>query len=388
MKKGFIVNSFHEKSICDDLKMLWRDKQFTDVTLQCDDGQVIQAHKVILSSCSSFFYNILKEQEKEMISIIKTEIPHVYLHLLMTFIYIGECEMEVNEMEKFLEYGKYLDIKSLIKLTCGYNETKSVQEENYQSTVDKDEKAEKDILRHEFERLPGKLKNKTVIPNSSTYSCTMCSFESKRPDRLEYHKLNQHMGVKYSCDLCTYEAKTPSKVAAHKRFKHEGITINCEKCDYKAENRSRLKKHLIKPCNQKPIGTIYDCERCDFKTLNKKKLRGHTLSAHEKFKCEFCKASFTRTIRLKKHMRSAHKNTKQKIQCLVCLKPCRSISTLKNHMETKHRSPIKLAKTITTKEKTSEAKTSSFTCKLCDLTVKNKMQMVMHSQYKHNIKFK
>ena len=38
---------------------LFFDKDFLDVTLACDDGQQIKAHKVVLSSCSSFFKNIL-----------------------------------------------------------------------------------------------------------------------------------------------------------------------------------------------------------------------------------------------------------------------------------------------------------------------------------------
>ena len=38
---------------------LRNDKEFTDVTLACEDGQEIEAHKVILAASSPFFEKIL-----------------------------------------------------------------------------------------------------------------------------------------------------------------------------------------------------------------------------------------------------------------------------------------------------------------------------------------
>ena len=36
------------------------DLQFTDITLVSEDGQALEAHKIILSASSPFFKNILK----------------------------------------------------------------------------------------------------------------------------------------------------------------------------------------------------------------------------------------------------------------------------------------------------------------------------------------
>ena len=38
---------------------LRNDKEFTDVTLACEDGQLMEAHKVILAASSPFFEKIL-----------------------------------------------------------------------------------------------------------------------------------------------------------------------------------------------------------------------------------------------------------------------------------------------------------------------------------------
>ena len=40
-------------------KNLRHDKEFTDVTLACEDGQQMEAHKVILAASSPFFEKIL-----------------------------------------------------------------------------------------------------------------------------------------------------------------------------------------------------------------------------------------------------------------------------------------------------------------------------------------
>ena len=42
---------------------LREDKDFTDVTLACEDGQQVEAHKVVLIASSPFFLNILKRNK-------------------------------------------------------------------------------------------------------------------------------------------------------------------------------------------------------------------------------------------------------------------------------------------------------------------------------------
>ena len=42
---------------------LRQDKEFTDVTLVCEDGQQVEAHKVVLIASSPFFLNLLKKNK-------------------------------------------------------------------------------------------------------------------------------------------------------------------------------------------------------------------------------------------------------------------------------------------------------------------------------------
>ena len=55
-------NDFQE-SISASFGILRGDKDFSDVTLACEDGQQIEAHKIVLASSSPLFSDILKNNQ-------------------------------------------------------------------------------------------------------------------------------------------------------------------------------------------------------------------------------------------------------------------------------------------------------------------------------------
>ena len=63
-------NDFRE-NVDSAFKSLRNDKKFTDVTLACEDGQQIEAHKIILAASSPFFEKILH----------KSKHPHPLIYL-------------------------------------------------------------------------------------------------------------------------------------------------------------------------------------------------------------------------------------------------------------------------------------------------------------------
>ena len=72
-------------------RTLRNDKDFSDVTLACEDGQQMEAHKVILATSSPFFEKILQK--------IKNPHPLIYLKgfqskdfvSILDFLYFGEA---------------------------------------------------------------------------------------------------------------------------------------------------------------------------------------------------------------------------------------------------------------------------------------------------------
>ena len=102
-------NDFRENvsSAFDDLR---EDKEFTDVTLACEDGQQVEAHKVVLIASSPFFLNILKRN--------KHSHPLIYMRdvwkpAMIDFFYHGEANVFQENLDPFLALAEELQLKGL-----------------------------------------------------------------------------------------------------------------------------------------------------------------------------------------------------------------------------------------------------------------------------------
>ena len=79
-----------------------RDGAFTDVTLVCGEGQV-QAHKVVLSACSSFFSRILLQNPHPHPLIYLMDVGMENLKLILDFMYFGEIQVSHSGIDSLLE---------------------------------------------------------------------------------------------------------------------------------------------------------------------------------------------------------------------------------------------------------------------------------------------
>ena len=78
---------------------LREDQEFVDVTLLCEDGQHLKAHKVIFAASSPFFEGIL----------LKSKYPHPLIYLkgfqskvllsILDFLYFGEANVYQEELD-------------------------------------------------------------------------------------------------------------------------------------------------------------------------------------------------------------------------------------------------------------------------------------------------
>ena len=95
------------------MRQLREDKEFTDVSLGMDDGQKIRAHRVILSSCSPFFKNMLSKHSEKNSLIYLVGIPSSVVQSIVDFIYIGKCNVLENNLEDFVRVGKQFGIPGI-----------------------------------------------------------------------------------------------------------------------------------------------------------------------------------------------------------------------------------------------------------------------------------
>ena len=80
-----------------------RDAQeFADVTLACDDGVKIEAHKIILAASSSVLCNILQSYEHPHPLVFLRGLNYATLSQVLDFMYHGEVKIEVDKLNGFL----------------------------------------------------------------------------------------------------------------------------------------------------------------------------------------------------------------------------------------------------------------------------------------------
>ena len=113
-KMNLLWNDF-ETNAPNTIKELWNDQNFTDVTLATVDGHQINVHKVILSSCSQFFRNILLRNPHPNPLLYLKDIRFKELEMIIKFIYQGQCDVGDEELKDFLDTGKALEISGLME---------------------------------------------------------------------------------------------------------------------------------------------------------------------------------------------------------------------------------------------------------------------------------
>ncbi len=109
-----------ESNVSGAFRELRNDSDFFDVTLACDgsQGRTLQAHKVILSACSSFFKQMLRN-----VAMASPGHPNPLLYLrgvsfsnlesVLDFMYHGEVNVAQDDLNSFLAVAEDLQIKGL-----------------------------------------------------------------------------------------------------------------------------------------------------------------------------------------------------------------------------------------------------------------------------------
>ncbi|CAG0881241.1 unnamed protein product [Darwinula stevensoni] len=100
------------RNLCSGFDALRQEEVFVDVTLSCE-GKHIKAHRIVLSSCSPYFMNLLKGTPCSHPIIILRDVSYKNLCKLLTFIYCGQVNISQGELEEFLQMAVSLQIQGL-----------------------------------------------------------------------------------------------------------------------------------------------------------------------------------------------------------------------------------------------------------------------------------
>ena len=91
------------------------DNDFADVTLVCEDGQQVEAHKVVLTSSSPFFQKLLGRNKHTHPLIYMRGVKFEDLLAIVDYLYCGEANVFQENLDSFLAIAEELQLKGLIR---------------------------------------------------------------------------------------------------------------------------------------------------------------------------------------------------------------------------------------------------------------------------------
>ena len=229
---------------------LREDKHFTDVTLVCENGQQLGAHKVILAASSPFFQKLLERNKHPHPLIYMRGLKSKDLSAIVDFLYCGEANVYQENLDSFLAIAEELQLKGLM----GKNDE---TEEN----VLADEKPEFQVIKptnippmNNCTRMKRSFQNRqtkneaetnNTVALSSHFSGNLVELEQKVKSLME--KSQNNYGNNYGnkkADRCTVCGKEGmgNAIIDHIEAKHlEGIVLPCNQCEKTFRCRNSLK---------------------------------------------------------------------------------------------------------------------------------------------------
>ena len=213
---------------------LREEKEFADVTLACEDGQQVEAHKVILAASSPFFNNLLKKNRHPHPLIYLRGAKFEDLHAMVDFLYYGEANVCQENLDSFLVMAEEFKLKGL---TGQRDEEimKTNQRENGPEATFKREKmisnTGKSNLVPEQDRFTSELSQERTLSVQNFVSGDIQELDAKVKSLMYKGQNIASDGTRASiCKVCGKEGQWVA-IRDHIEANHlEGVNLPCNAC--------------------------------------------------------------------------------------------------------------------------------------------------------------
>ena len=104
-----------EDNIISSFQKLRNNNDFSDVTLACEDGKQLEAHKVVLASSSPFFMELLQKNKHPHPLVYMMGVKYEDLEAIIDFLYTGEANVSKENLDRFLSVAGDLKLNGLAR---------------------------------------------------------------------------------------------------------------------------------------------------------------------------------------------------------------------------------------------------------------------------------
>ena len=266
-----------QSNVTKSFQRLRYEEEYSDVTLMGDDFQPLQAHKVVLSSCSEYFKNVLLNSRKHSHPVLCMEgINKHDLTNILDYVYNGEIQLYQDEVDRFITISDRYKLDGLIGPTTEIDEKPG--EITLQIEVDPNVELStvSDIIpEREMETEPNTVSHKQEIvdekpveipllndlepnaelnivsdisePNKVKQEIVMSPSENKNKLNVKFEELFKlEMTGMFTCNICPKVAKHKSHMKEHVEIHTNNLKYQCKLCDKSYKQGSTLRSHIAK----------------------------------------------------------------------------------------------------------------------------------------------
>ena len=392
--------------------------EYTDVTLVCSDKVIIQAHKIVLSSCSQFFNTILKDTNEVKPIIYLKGIQSSEISHLLQFIYRGETSFPQDLTNGFISAANELEIKAFTNESLGpedgidkksqphfegehkdidgnkiqlkgviacknqtegeiindfTNATEMPQYDqkniklSHQATKNEEDLSKEEQIIYDTDEVmlgmlnDGDLINGNVSKMDSLINCLQCDKEFFDMFELKQHISISHNNVKNMCDICGFKSSKTNAgrahIIIHKISKHDFKL--CTKCEYISASQHDITEHELEDHNM-IVAKMHKCQelKCSFSCNNKRIMKLHQWH----------------------HIRTQNEEIGEHQKEQECENQNTSIANI-NHLAGKISSmPVEVEERYTIEE---NGQSNIYSCKECEYQNPKKINIKRHIESKH-----
>ena len=364
------------ENLLKNLKILWSDNGFNDVTLAFDDESQFNVNRTLLAALSPHLKSILRKVHGHEPWLYMFGLESSSFKSLLDFVFFGEISIEKDKLESFVKMANKLQINGFIhdgQLTDkygknedqdqgeimeimnesntsvksqetnidhelqidGYNGQESDYYEDNEEYIDDQEEVfdllteSKSTVKSQDENfdqeLPkeGDFENENSLLNEST---TDLKSEDNNTD-LESTKNIDIKNENSSLDESSSSPTTTTVEAVNQELKiKEEVGIRCFLCKLSHfQTVEELQEHDSQIHTRNNRSTNYPCYQCDkqFKKqlwLKQHERKEHTVNSESDLTCDICYRQFKTTSKMEKHKDFSHPIPGKLYKCIICPK--------------------------------------------------------------------
>lgn len=192
----------HSKILKNTFDNFRNDNELVDVTLSCE-GKKIKAHKVVLSACSEYFLDLFRDNPCQHPIIIMRDISYEAMENILNFMYMGELNIAVEQLNSFLKIAECLQVKGLA-VEVAKDENVSTQSNSIQQPKDSE-----------------KVNRKTKNNNQDTYHKNPKTFKYSNNALEQMQKETMENKEKIITNVCKTE-----QLSGKDNFHHQHLNYN------------------------------------------------------------------------------------------------------------------------------------------------------------------